>query len=373
MRILWLNWRDLRHPRAGGAEVYTHEVARRLVERGHAVTLFVGSAPGLSSTDELDGVRIVRGGGAVSTRFAARRWLRGHRHFDIVLEEINTIPYMARRWSGLPTLLLVHQIAREVWWWEAPWYVAPLGRVIEPALLRAVRGPAIALSQSTRNDLLSLGFDHDEVVVVPPGLSTSEAVVVSTTPVANDLFAYVGRLTPSKRVDHCIRAVGILRRDGLTAELAVVGRGPEDLVGRLKQLAAEEGVAEQVRFYDWLSDEERDRVVASASALVMASVREGWGMSVTEANALGIPAVVYRSPGLVDSTRAGETGLVVDPTPTGLASGMKQLMNSPDLRRRLSAGSRVWAAQLTWNATTDALEAALLRMATSKGAGPHGG
>ena len=40
LKVLWFNWRDIRNPAAGGAEVYTHEIARRLVGRGHEVTLF---------------------------------------------------------------------------------------------------------------------------------------------------------------------------------------------------------------------------------------------------------------------------------------------------------------------------------------------
>ncbi len=40
MDILWFNWRDIRNPEAGGAEVYTHEIAKRLAEKGYSITLF---------------------------------------------------------------------------------------------------------------------------------------------------------------------------------------------------------------------------------------------------------------------------------------------------------------------------------------------
>ena len=367
MEILWLNWRDLRHPKAGGAEVYTHEVARRLVDRGHGVTLFVAAAPGIPASERIDGVRIVRRGGAFSTRLRARQWLKAlDGSFDVLVEEINTLPYAGRRWSGLPTLVVVHQIAREVWWWEAPWYVAPFGRALEPVMLRAARGPAIALSESTRSDLVAAGFDPAAVRVIYPGISTSASPPVGV-PVEHELFAYVGRLAPSKRVDHCIRALGALRRAGQPARLAVVGHGDPRVAERLRQVATDEGVAAHVRFHDYLSDRERDRLLASATAVVMASVREGWGMSITEANALGTPAVVYRRPGLCDSTRDGKTGIVVDPNPLSLAKGMARLMDEPGLRDRLARGAREWAAQLTWEATADAVEESLVTMVA------HGG
>ncbi len=65
LRILWLNWRDIRNPNAGGAEVFTHEVAKRHVGRGCGVTLFTSMFPGAEREEELDGVEVVRRGGAV--------------------------------------------------------------------------------------------------------------------------------------------------------------------------------------------------------------------------------------------------------------------------------------------------------------------
>ena len=67
MRILWLNWRDIKHPEAGGAEVLTHEVMRRLVRRGYEMTLFCPKVMGRPNDEEIDGINIVRGGGKYTT------------------------------------------------------------------------------------------------------------------------------------------------------------------------------------------------------------------------------------------------------------------------------------------------------------------
>src|ERR1700730_9271532 len=58
LRILILNWRCPRNPRAGGAEAVTHQVARRLVAQGHTVEWFSASFPGALAVEELDGIRI---------------------------------------------------------------------------------------------------------------------------------------------------------------------------------------------------------------------------------------------------------------------------------------------------------------------------
>src|SRR2546423_296044 len=102
MRILVCNWKDLRHPQAGGAEVYTHEIARRWVAAGHAVTLFCAAVDGAPPVEDVDGVRVVRRGGRLGVYRAAREYYRGpgSGRFDLVVHEGNTRPF--RRPRGGP-------------------------------------------------------------------------------------------------------------------------------------------------------------------------------------------------------------------------------------------------------------------------------
>ncbi len=102
MKLLILNWRDLRSPRAGGAELLTHEIAKRLVVRGHEVTWFTSRPDGLAAEEEIDGVRIVRRGSELTTRLHAPSFAR-RGTFDVVVEQINTLPYFAPLWSRAPT------------------------------------------------------------------------------------------------------------------------------------------------------------------------------------------------------------------------------------------------------------------------------
>ena len=74
MRILILNWKDLAHPAAGGAEVFTERVARELVSRGHTVTLFAAAVTGKPARELVEGVEIVRRGGRLGVYRQARRF-----------------------------------------------------------------------------------------------------------------------------------------------------------------------------------------------------------------------------------------------------------------------------------------------------------
>jgi glycosyltransferase involved in cell wall biosynthesis len=365
--VLILNWRDLRHPRSGGAEVLTHGHARRLVERGHRVTMFVGKAEGGPGEEFVDGVRVVRRGGPVTTRAHALRWYRRQTRtngrFDVVVEEVNTLPYFFGRLTGAPTLLWIHQLAREVWWHEAPRPLAPLGYALERSYLRLYRSvPAVVLSESTKADLLALGFREDGVAVVPPAIDLPEPQPdVDKEP---GLLVYVGRVAPSKRVGHLVRALSAVRESGIDARLEIVGRGPQSEADALATLARDLGVGVFVSLRGYGAPAEKQMLLARASLVVMASVREGWALAVTEANALGTPAVVYERPGLRDSTVHEQSGLVTATDPSSLAAGIVRALNEPGLYERLSRGAVDWSRRFTWDRASSDFERALVAVAS---------
>src|ERR1700724_1227048 len=90
VRILILNWRDPRNPRAGGAEYLTYEIAERLVRDGDEVEWFSATFPGGSPREEMDAVRIVRAGGQSTVHWQAFRRYRSQirSRFDVVIDEV---------------------------------------------------------------------------------------------------------------------------------------------------------------------------------------------------------------------------------------------------------------------------------------------
>jgi glycosyltransferase involved in cell wall biosynthesis len=99
--------------------------------------------------------------------------------------------------------------------------------------------------------------------------------------------------------------------------------------------------------------------MVAARALLMASAREGWGLVVTECNACGTPAIVYDVPGLRDSVRHMETGLVVVSSSAGLAGGMLSLVEDPALYRQLQENALRWGRSLTFDGAMRAVEDAI--------------
>jgi glycosyltransferase involved in cell wall biosynthesis len=359
-RLLVLNWRDITHPRAGGAEKVTHEIARRWVTWGHQVTMFCASYRDAAPEESIDGVAVVRRGRQQTVHLEAFRHYRRLRRgrYDLVIDQINTIPFFTPLYAREPVLMFSHQLAREVWHYEAPWPASAAGYLAEPFYLRVYRHtPIMTVSQSTKDDLRSLGL-AGPCYIIPEAVDTKapERLPPMETKEPSLTLVSVGRVVPSKRVDHLIRTLKRLHEAGLVqARLWIIGPWDEKYRRRLDCCVAALGLANHVTFFGRVDAASKENLLARAHVLVMASVREGWGLAVTEANVLGTPAIVYNVPGLRDSTRDGETGLVCqDNYPSALAQAVASLHADAPLYARVRHRAWAMARELNWDQTARA-------------------
>ena len=353
-RILVVNWRDIRNPDAGGAEVVTHEVARRWVERGDEVTVLTSRFPGASKVDAVDGVRIRRIGRLRTGTFHLRvQWeLATLRGYDLVIDEINTIPFFTPVWRRRlpPVVGLIHQLARDVWDAEMPRPVAATGRWLERGMLGLYRDiPMFTISESTRRDLQGLGLRHVHVVRQgrdePPPLDLTKA--------DEPTFLFVGRLTANKRPDHAVEAFRRIRQELPTARLWIVGRGP-------LEPSLREHLPDGAEMLGYLSRDDLYRRMAKAHCLLVTSVREGWGLVITEACAVGTPAIGYDVAGVRDSIRHGRTGLLASPhEPVAVARECVSLLSDPSRYSEIRQQAVEWASNFSWDSTASELMALL--------------
>lgn len=335
----------------------TFEVATRLAARGHSITWLSSAEPGLPSEETIGGVRIVRRGTELTTRIYAPAFARDVRP-DAIVEEINTLPYGAPVWSSVPVLLFMHQLARDVWWYEAPKVVAALGWVVEPLYLQVFRRcDAVTVSRSTRDDLRRMCVGGT-ITVLPQFVPVDPFDSLPQKRRDGSMIA-IGRLTPSKRYDHAIEALALLRRDKPQATLTIIGEGREE--PRLRRIADRAGVANEVRFLGRVSEDEKIAAIDRSDVLVGTSVREGWGLTVTEAAMRNTPSVVYDIPGFRDSVVGGRSGDIVPPRPSALAKGVSELVRDRARYERLGRAACSLAMGRTYDGAADAFEQALLR------------
>jgi glycosyltransferase involved in cell wall biosynthesis len=215
----------------------------------------------------------------------------------------------------------------------------------------------MTVSASTKADLLRLKFTGS-ISIIPEGIEqiAHQQISKSTKPA----FLYVGRLAPSKRVEDIIKAFAGFRRKVGVGNLRIVGSGSTSYQNSLVLLARTLGVQQHVAFCGRVSTLEKHRLMAEAHALLMTSVREGWGLVISEANACGTPAIVYDVPGLHDSVRHEVTGLVVPQQPEKLSDAMVRLTTDSDLYGRLVAAGRGLSMSLSYDGAAQAARLAIL-------------
>jgi len=353
LRILWLTWKDLGHPQAGGAEVLTHEVTKRLVTAGNDVTIFTSAYEGCNAHEIIDGVRVVRSGTYRSSVFSAARQYYasnlGEHGFDVIVDSINTRPFNASRFAknGERVVALISQLAKEYWFYETPFPLSYIGYYfLENRWLRGyVNTPTITVSQSTRKELLELGFN--KVEVIPLGLNFEPLENLGEKE-SYPVIAYAGRINRAKRPDILVKAFRSVRERLPSSELWIIGKGPFEK--RLREVAGE-----GVRFFDAVTNSERRALLKKAWVLANPSVREGYGLNIIEANALGVPCVAYDVPGLRDSIRDNETGLLVKASgPDPLSETLLRILTEDSLRTRLSKDALRYSREFTWDRTAKA-------------------
>ena len=350
----------------------TYEVARRLVSRGHSVEWFSATFAGAAESELIEGIRIIRSGRQWTVHWQAFRRYR-HRlqeDFDVAIDQVNTMPFFTPLWTQIPKFMFIHQLAREVWWYESPLPLSALGYLAETYYLRPYRRtPVLTISLSTQRDLRRIGFSGP-ITIVPLGI---KAVSMNASQQHDEpTFLYVGRLTPSKRVGDIIKAFRIFTDSVPKARLWLIGEGASAHIVTLKRLVAGLRLEKSIDFLGTVSDGEKFRRMASAYALLMASVREGWGLVVSEANSCGTPAIVYDVPGLRDSVIDGQTGLTVKADPQAMANQMIRLWKNPAQREQLSEGGKLFSQTLSFDKTAAIVEASLATLITAGGApGPR--
>lgn len=295
-------------------------------------------------------MRIIRAGRQWTVHWHAFRRYRSviGTQFDAVIDEVNTLPFFTPLWAKIPKFMLIYQLARQVWWYESPFPISAVGYLLEPLYLRPYRSiPVLTISESTERDLRKLHF-RGHVTRIPIGIPSVERIQVAKA--TEPTFLYVGRVAPSKRLEDMVKALALFRKAMGRGLLEIVGSGAQAYRESLAKTARRLGVESSVTFRGHVSPYEKQRLMTQAHALLMTSVREGWGLVVTEANACGTPAIVYDVPGLRDSVRHDETGLVVRPNPRELVKSMVRITTDAELYARLTAEATRWSGTFSFDA-----------------------
>lgn len=356
----------------GGGERRYHELARRLAvkhevhvvswtwwdgtpdESLDGLTLHgVGRPPAMYGTD---GKRTVREAAAFSARILPVL-LRGR--WDVI--DCSATPYLplgsawlAARLTSTRLVVTWHEFWGDHWLEYLPHrpVVARLARALESGS-RRLGDEIVAVSDFTARAMKPRAGG---MRVVPNGVTLAD-IDGAPLPDGAAQIVFVGRLIDEKRADLLLDAAARLRDRLPDVRYSIVGSGPE--WGTLIAMAQRLNIADRVTFHGQLDASAAYGHMKAARLLVLPSVREGFGMTVAEAQAAGTVPLVVRGPSTAapDLVRDGVDGFVVEPTGESLSQGIAAAFSDPERLTRMAAAARRAGIERDWDRLSERMEA----------------
>ena len=347
MNILWLSWRDIKNPDAGGAEKVAIEVASRFVRDGSKVSIYTSRFKDSKTQEVVRGVKIIRHGNRLTCRFYAFiHYFQNRTKIDLIIDEINTIPFFTPLYAKRKSICLIHQLAKEYWFTHTIWPINQLGYILEPFWLKLYKkSPTLALSSSTRTDLIKLGFRN--VIKYNIGLDFKPRAITKK----DNRIIFLGRLVRTKGVKDAIRAFKIIHSKLSAYKLIIVGRGDARYINELKKLTRILGLEQVVQFTGYVSDKEKIALLQKSKVTLIPSIREGWAIVATESNALCSIPIAYNVPGLKNAIKNGQTGFLVKNNPSELAKSAIRVIKNEKLRKKLAENGYSQSNNYSWEKT----------------------
>lgn len=350
-KILVINWQDIRNPLGGGAEVHCHEVFKRIVQKGHEVTLLCCGYHGLQAEEVIDGIRLIRRGKRnlfnYAVPFLYRKYARRYK-FDVIIDDINKIPFYTPLYVKEPLIGIIHHLFGSSIFIESSIPVALYVTLAEKIIPKIYRHILLAVvSNSTKQELVRKGFREDNIHLVFNAVDHSAYQFVPGLKSPAPVVGYLGRIKKYKSVNHLILAFAEVSRWIPEARLLIVGDG--DYLTELKKLVSQLALEPVVTFTGSTNHQQKINLLNQMWLAVNPSPKEGWGLTVIEANCCGVPVIAADSPGLRDSVINRKTGLLY---PYGdyhrLAELIIELVQKTELRNSLARESIHWAHQFNW-------------------------
>lgn len=355
----------------GGAEKRIYELGRRLAVQGDDVHLF-----GLKWWQGED--IILHEGMVLHGVSAARELYAGDRrsiseaiifasslYSGLMREKFDLIDVSVFPYFPCFTVKLVSAIRRtpvlytwhEVWddyWYEYMGKAGFFGKVVEKAISR-ISDSSIAVSELTGKRLQSLGVPKKNISVVPNGIDlgyitgTAQAELSGPDPVRKSYdLVFAGRLIREKNVDVLIRVTLLLKEEFPGVRCLVIGDGPQK--EELVKLALRLGVSENVEFTGFTDYGSLIEKLRDSKVFLLPSSREGFGISVIEAYACGIPVITVNKEHNAAQylVSHGVDGFVMPPDEKEIAEKIRTLF-SAGCYDNLSRAARKKAEQYNWD------------------------
>jgi glycosyltransferase involved in cell wall biosynthesis len=348
--ILIINWQDWTNPLSGGAEVHLHEIFKRLTQDFNVFLLCThfNNAP---KTEKLDGLKIYRIGSRNTFNFyvpAAYRDITKRERIDLVIEDLNKIPFFGGRFIREKRIALIHHLFGKTIYTETNPVSASYVYFTEKLIPKHYKKvPLIAVSKSSKNELIKMGLPADSIKVVYNGVDIKSYRSCSELKKTPTIIC-LARMKKYKRMDILLDSIPEVLKEIPDLKVILVGEG--DDLPRLKEISRKNGIEDVVEFTSFVPADEKIELLSSSWVSVNTSPKEGWGLTSIEAQACGTPSIVPNSPGLRETVKNGVSGYIY---PFGdvakLSKTLIKILKYKELVLKMGRQAREWAAKFSWD------------------------
>lgn len=355
MNILVLSWRGPKHPLEGGAEQVDHEHHKGWIAAGHNVTLFTSTFKGAKNEEIIDGVKIIRSGYQYTVFINAFFWyLFGKREkFDFIVDEFHGWPFFTPLYIKKPKMAVIQEVTREVWFkyplpYGLQFIFGTIGYLLEPLFFLPYKNVNFMIgSESAKKEVNKFGIPNKNIIVVPHGVILD---LPAKAPLKNKkkTIVFLGALAKDKGIEDAIKTFGILNKKG-DFNFYVIGKSDPKYLKYLKHLAKDLNLKNKITFFGFVSQKDKFMLLYKSHLMINPSIREGWGLVNIEANACSVPVIAYNSPGLTDSIRDGQNGIICKTnSPQELAEEVNKLLEDKKRYKTLQNRAFKWSQEFTW-------------------------
>lgn len=352
MKILILNWRDIKHPLAGGAEQSLYEHAKYWVKKGAVVDWYSSSWKGAKKSEEIDGIRFRRNGNHYTVHLLTfLEYFSGQmKDYDVVVDCFHFVPYFTPLYFQKKTIIaLIHETAGKLWFDNLPFFLALLGYLSERFFFIFYKKvPIITVSESTKNDLTRFGISPNNIYVITNGTKIKKLKNYQKEKVPTLVF--LGRISKDKGIQDAIKSYSIIKKTVPEAVFWIIGK--EEKEGYLHNIirsSLDEKERSDVTFFGFVSEEKKYELLSKSWVLLHPSKKEGWGLTVIEAARCFTPTVGYNVSGLKDSIHDRKTGILTNPNPQALAYEVIDLIKNQKKRKEISENAYQNSLYYNWD------------------------
>ena len=344
MKVLWFAHRDIKNPKAGGAERTIYEVATRLYKLGIEVHLVTVNPGNLLDYENVDGIITHRIKGNVKTHLYVRKMIKKI-NADVIIDDMgHAVPWFSPWFTDKKVIVFFRHLHARSLPGQVNFFLAKMITFIEQLYPFIYKNSIfVTESDTSKNDLINLGIRKDRIVRIPPGVDLNLFHQGKKTD--NVQLVYFGGLRKYKRPEYAITVYENIYTKIDNLKLIIVGNGP--LLNEIKDKI--KGKSYNIAFTGRVDYDNLTKIIRESWVNLHFSVTEGWGYSIMESSASGTPTVAFSVPGVVNTINNDYNGFLVN----SIDEFTDKILDIIKNEDKFKVNSRQFAENFTWENTAN--------------------